>query len=443
MTRLLATVMLFTWAAPGLAGAAFPDFGYTPPADWSGPVFQLSQDYPTTLPAAETVPWKTIDFKTDPQGYLQAVIDYCLEGNEAVDFVVQDNAVRTWYHAPWLHWGGNGREFVRGLTRERSSRPFELAATQTTTLRNVAVGFYNARGAFTIGQVWADPDAPAVDHVEFPEDTVTFKLLFTAGTAAVVPFLTGAPEWFADINRSPDSATIQNTKVRLLQVDIAIRDNRSSCAGWVFGTFQYDSAVAAASPWRQLRPLTLMWGNDPGLTPAAHAGGQEPVESWVNPAAPVVQYRRSPPAGVTPPRVMGWAGRGNGPVDNPVSSCLSCHSTAQIPASSGMIPAGTLTDMQKLRWFRNLAVGESFDTTSKTLDFSLQLGVGIQNHREFLETVENLGGITAASLRAPKPFLLPTEVPSADWKGKRSQEYRFSRDPDDPMLSQPQVLERR
>lgn len=31
-------------------------------------------------------------------------------------------------------------------------------------------------------------------------------------------------------------------------------------------------------------------------------------------------------------------------------------------------------------WFRNLRVGEAFTSGSQSLDFSLQLGVGIQNH---------------------------------------------------------------
>lgn len=429
-TAILLLGMAFFFPLAGRAGS-FPDFGYEPPAGWTGPRFELSQDYPALPPPPEAVPWKAIDFTTDPEGYLNAVRAYCLEGNLAVDFVVQNNAIRKWYHAPWLHWGNNGREFVHGLTRERTSRRFELAATQDRTFRNYAIGFYNARGAFTIGQVWADPAMPKTDEVAFLEDTVSFKLLFTTATAAKVPYLEGAPEWAADLNRSPDPDAIAQTKVRLLQVDIAVRDERSTEAGWVFGTFQYDAAQPGATPWERLRPVALMWGNDPALKESDFLAGARPAQSWINPAAPIVMYRSNPPMGLDPPRVLGWAGRANGPVDNPVSSCLSCHSTAQLPASSPMVPNAALTEPQKLRWFRNLAVGEAFDAGAKTLDFSLQLGVGIQNHQEFLEFVRNQGGVMASRSRLPGRYAAPSKAPPAPAPDAPARaEYRFTRDPE-------------
>jgi hypothetical protein len=415
----------------------FPDFAYSPPSGWTGNVFQLSQNYPTALPAAESVPWKSIDFKTRPQAYLEAVIGYCFEGNIPVEFVGQNNSTRNWYHAPWLHYGNNGREFVRGLTRERTSRRFELAATQDMQFANFAVGFYNPRGAFTIGQVWQNPAAPDPSLAQFPEDTVSFKLLFTTATDAKVPYLAGSPEWAADIHREPDPAVILQTKVRLLQIDIAVKDSRSLCGGWVFGTFHYDSAVAGATPWEKLRPLSLMWGNDPSLTPSDFSAGQKPAESWVNPASPIVVYRSNPPTGVNPPRVMGWAGRANGPVDNPVSSCLSCHATGQIPAASGMIPPDSLSEAQKLRWFRNLGAGEPFDAGSQSLDFSLQLGVGIQNLQEFSQFVASNGGAFATAAAAPKPFLESKSNRAANLRTHASQQFRFARDPDEQEARQP------
>ena len=54
---------------------------------------------------------------------LTRVLAYCLEGNTGIDFKVQNNTVRHWYHAPWLHYGANGREWHHGLTGERQSRP--------------------------------------------------------------------------------------------------------------------------------------------------------------------------------------------------------------------------------------------------------------------------------------------------------------------------------
>ena len=429
MKRSWAWALILGVATPVAEAGTFPDVGYPTPAGWTGPRFELSQEYPATQPAAENLPWEAIDFTTDPVGYMTSVIEYCYEGNLEVEFVVQDNAVRKWYHAPWLHWGPNGREFVHGLTRERSSRPFELAATQSRQYRNFAVGFYNPAGGFTVGQVWQDPDAPDSSAVRFPEGTVSFKLLFTTAPDTSVPFLSGAPEWVADIDRSSAPEAIENTKVRLLQVDIAVRDDRAPSAGWVFGTFHYDTEIMADCPWKKLRPLALIWGNDPTLTPSAFDGGERPMESWINVDSPIVAYRSNPPAGINAPRTLGWAGRGNGPVDNPVSSCLSCHSTAQLPARSPLIPRSNLTETEKLRWFRNLAANESFDPGSATLDFSLQLGVGIQNFQEFRRLVENRGGFTANASRME--LFLQNEA-RLDREGQPSspRQYRMTRDPD-------------
>jgi hypothetical protein len=155
--------------------------------------------------------------------------------------------------------------------------------------------------------------------------------------------------------------------------------------------------------------------------------GQGPAESWVNASSPIVQYRRNPPAGTTPPNVLGWAGRGNGPVDNPISSCLSCHSTAQTPASSNMIPPGNSGEAARLRWFRNLAPEESFDAGTRSLDFSLQLSVGIQNLREFQDFVANRGGVMAGA--APRYFN-PRLAPAEQAVAPKKREYRVSRDPD-------------
>ncbi|MEP6809096.1 MAG: hypothetical protein ABI992_02555 [Chthoniobacterales bacterium] len=377
---------LFPFIFSSAVAASFPDCSYSPPPNWNpsagDPVFVLSQDYPATAPSSTLVqPWKAIDFHLHPAEYMQAVIDYCYEGNLAVQFRGQANNTRKWYHAPWLHPGPNGREFTHGLTGERVSRARELAATQTSSFHNFAVGLYNAPGGFAIGRVWADPRHPDASKAVFPEGTVTFKLLFTTATKDQVPYLDGSPEWIADTTRSNDANQIRNSKVRLLQIDIAVKDNRSSEGGWIFGTFQFDQGATAQDPWRRLTPVTLMWGNDPTFTPANYdpTQGHVPQQSWINPNAPVVAYRSGLAASSSAPHVLGWAGRGNGPVDNSVSSCLSCHSVAEQPKAKNMLPSGT--DQQKLHWFRNLAALEPFDNDGnhKSLDFSLQLALGLDN----------------------------------------------------------------
>src|SRR6187200_2807572 len=119
-----------------LSHAAFPDARNPPPAGWQGPVFKLSQSYPRTLPSISNPPWLHFDF-TDPNQapqYMGAVVNYCMQGNTASGFAdVSRNTVRKWYHAPWLHDGPAGREFIHGMTRERPSRAGELGPLQTST----------------------------------------------------------------------------------------------------------------------------------------------------------------------------------------------------------------------------------------------------------------------------------------------------------------------
>src|SRR5438067_2003952 len=124
---LLAAIVL----APMAFAANFPNAHEPPPSGWTGPVFKLSQNYPTSAPAPETYPWKSIDYATQPEAYIRAVYQYALEGHTTTDWHGYDNAVRKWYHAPWMRYGPSGREFIRGMTRERNSRPGELAPTQT------------------------------------------------------------------------------------------------------------------------------------------------------------------------------------------------------------------------------------------------------------------------------------------------------------------------
>lgn len=345
----------------------FPDAHESPPSGWAGPVFRLSQNYPAAQPAAGNFPWKQFDFRNPAQAsqYLQAILDYAMDGNTAVDWQGQDNTVRKWYHTPWLHSGANGREFVHGLTRERSSRPRELHPNQTSTFTNYAVGLYDALGGWTIGQVWKDHENPDASAAIFAEGTVAVKLLFTTATVAQVPYLANAFEWDGNVVLSGQS-TRSVQKVRLLQIDIAVRDSRANLTtGWVFGTFSYDSTASGNTPWARMRPVGLMWGNDPTLTPAQFQQGVRPTES-------IILNRTN--------QHLGWLERLNGPVDNPRSACLSCHGTAEIPGPpGGSVPGASLPDSEKLRWFRNIKAGQPFDTGHQSLDYSLQLYVGITN----------------------------------------------------------------
>jgi hypothetical protein len=179
-------------------------------------------------------------------------------------------------------------------------------------------------------------------------------------------------------------------------MDIAVKDPRSTTTGWVFATYDYDSTLTSSEPnaWKRLTPVGMMWGDDPTV----NANGQPLTETWINPALP---------AALSHP---GLNGRLIGPVDNAKSSCISCHSTAQIdrgvvvssgaPASAftgaaTIIPAACTT-AQRANWLRDLASGSAFGvtdangtgcnivatptgTTLYSLDNSLQLEVGLES----------------------------------------------------------------
>ena len=346
------------------------------PASWSGKRFALSKAYPSTV-KNEDQPWKKFDFKTQSLEYINAVKQYVLEGNLECDWVFKNNKVRKWYHAPGMVWGQNGREFINGMTRERSSRPGELHPKQVNSCQNWAVGFYNPKGGQTLGKVFKDANAPNTSAAIFPEGTVTAKLLFTNVSDKEVPYIKNSFEWQANIHTAQRGVNDRApASMRLLQVDIAVKDNRATNTDWVMMTFAYHSDAPGASPWDRLVPVGIQWGNDP----AALRPGQAITESWINP-----QFKKLFTVG-TWTMHTGLNGRLNGPVDNPKSSCLSCHGTAQDPSvSTGMIPSDDPTSLA--RYFRNInppAVFEDKPNVKEfSLDYSLQLEVGIplaRNH---------------------------------------------------------------
>jgi hypothetical protein len=363
---------LFCTVGVNVASAQFSDAHNLPPTGWTGPVFRLKQDYPATRPPAGNQPWKQFSFKTQQNEYLRAVLGYALEGNREVDFDVNKNTTRGWYHAPWMHAGDAGREFIHGLTRERPSRPQELHPNQNGQWQNWAVSVYNPRGGHTIGRVWRNPNSPDPNVAKFATGAVSVKLIFTEAPVSEVPYLAGSIEWQADINRA-NNANPRPT-LRLLQMDVAVRDSRAtSTTGWVFGTFVFDGNAPGATPWDKLVPVGVMWGNDPTLIGTATLLR----ETKLNTELQIPQH-------------LGFEKRLNGPIDNPRSSCTSCHSTAQIQpdlsrTARAAIPTANAT-LQTLRlYFRNIKSGQPFDAGAGgaggaiSLDYSLQLQNGIAN----------------------------------------------------------------
>ena len=165
--------------------------------------------------------------------------------------------------------------------------------------------------------------------------------------------------------------------MRLIQVDLAVRESRASYkTGWVYGSFRYDGTMPGNDPWTKLKPLGLMWGNDPHLSDADVATGAAPRQSVVFAAG----------------KGFGRGGRMNGIADERASACSSCHMAAQWPTVAPMIAPANWADAKC--WFRNLDARYTFgfppgiergcaDPSAlerlKSLDFSLQLTIALRN----------------------------------------------------------------
>lgn len=386
----------------------FPSYNvnYTPPSGMK--TFELSQDYPKTW-VVENYPWQSIDFKKEPELYMRTVLNYCLEGNLEVDFKGQENKIRKWYHAPWLHddekylnkeYIGNGREYIHGLTREFATPKYKIHDQQNVELENWAVGMYNAPGGYTLGQVWPDPrQGPDPGKSNFPEGTVSFKLLFTDADTRKIPFLKNTFEWKANIyscNPNTNCADKKRTDrtVRLLQIDIAIKDERALKTGWVYGTFMYDGSSKGKTIWERMVPVGLSWGNDSNIKKDLNRDGafinEELKESFINAS---LIHSKGKGDDVAYLRYHGLGGRLNGPIDNLVSSCISCHGNAAVNNKGVTLPLGdfkvsTTRLNYSLESFKQFFMdmpsgahvikwnGEDYITT----DYSLQISTGIRNY---------------------------------------------------------------
>lgn len=403
----------------------FPSYcdSFPVPEGFEDKTFALSQDYPQSFDEANfEQPWKAVDFTKDYKAYMAAILDYSMEGNLEVDFKGQDNAVRKWYNAPWLHDDGHtiggkspnsGRECLHGLTREITIKPYTLSPNQEKTYQTWAIAYYNEPGGHTMGQVWKDAQNPDLSKADFPEGTVCFKLLLTEADLDEAPYLEGSLEWTANIftydntvkKYPPLSAERTNQTVRLVQLDISVKDERAP-TGWVYGTFTHDASKGGDNWVNRLVPVGLMWGDDSDNTSMLN------VVDEYNPSLKqsVINQELLSPDGKEGNQAfvmhLGMGGRMNGPVDNPISSCMSCHGRAATTpdghlANIANFGHGVDTKTGKARYtaedfeeyFSEVKCGihtisqpngkDGAMVDYQTLDFSFQLANGYNHFRHF------------------------------------------------------------
>ena len=371
----------------GIAFAApdcvIPDYNQqysVPPENAGDPKFKLSLAFPTQLPAGPP-PWGTHNFENDWQAYLSSVLDQALSELDENLLPKDINGTPRWFHVPWMDGDTHGREFLHGLTKERGPAPQDISEISLPGKQGWAVGVYNSVAGYTLGKVFGTPCNPDLTKALFDPGSASVKFLFTDATPTEIPWLAGTLHWRAHINPPGGNDAREVRDVYLIQVDVAARDVRASDTGWVFGTFVFDSGIQSAPPinWRAgLVPLSIQWGNDPN----ANAG--DPInQSRIN---TTMQGRHF---GWNARPTLGWHGRANGPIDNIVSSCLSCHGSAQYPRSAKYgnfwnprTPSHKVMtdDQRRLIWFRNIRPGQLFDDTqaSTPLDYSLQIQTALE-----------------------------------------------------------------
>ena len=333
--------------------------GQTPP-NYSHPLFALSHDYPSTLaPPPPEAPWRhaigdgqiTVE---NAGAYVAAVKEYVSQDMRLLlnDSPKWDPAALGWYNEPWT---GYLREATHGMYVGSSPFAPELfnGSGLTKPFTTYVLTFYDKRAANALYNVWgATATTPKIEAgaPQFTEDSVVVKAAFSTANADVWPVMQGARQWTPYIstnatkNRGPN-APPELDPTSFFQFDIIVKDTKSAPkTGWVFSTLVYDKDAPGTDFWDKMVPLGAMWGNDPEAT----SPNPKLMENWINPNAPA--YAKM---------TLGWQGRLSGPndgalndavVDGPVptvspglpsSSCMSCHSVAEWPMKSFLLPTSS------------------------------------------------------------------------------------------------------
>ena len=393
--------------------------GKLPPADYTGPLFKLSYNYPSGLPAPH-MPWRTaigngpITAASAP-AYTQALKDAIARDMATLlaDYEDWNAAKRGWYNDPWL---GAQREPVHGMLVgiEKVDNTLFPKSGLSKPFTTYVLTYYNRTAAQTLGRIWGrNPNAPVLDGgaTQYAEGSITVKLAFTTADPATWPAMEGALSW--PMMMTANATTGHNDrpkldKAYLMQVDIVVKDTQSAPqTGWVFTTLVYDrdTRPGSAGVWDQMVALGAQWGNDPQANSAFNPGTTL-QETWVNPNAPLYATE-----------TLGWGGRLSGPNDHALndisvageggrvltrnaanSSCLSCHGAAQWNAAnpkqgmaSFMMPLATPGEgaganagapymnspapgsVEWLRWFQNRPGDVPMDSGSIPGDYDLAL----------------------------------------------------------------------
>lgn len=436
--------------AGSAADLAFRNSVDTPPPGSTGN-FKLSVNYPKEAGECPECAWLKLDVDFTPEfpakpnpnawtegkwaEYIDLILKYVKQDQDPnladnVGWKTEVGGKTRWFNVPWMAYDPTvGREYRHGTTNERTAHLQDLVGpdgkeipddevsiggahffpNMTADCKKLypngfetwSVGYYNPQGGYALGKSIPKDGVPRTGKfmgsdmpagLPFPDGTAVMKVLTTTAPVDCVPFLKNSPVW--TVNRhvlDPVSKEymcerkVQET--RIVQIDVAVVDRRSP-TGWVYGTYAYNGDKEGATFWDRLVPLGVQWGADPWTFPAVPKGDSQPLQQSVaNPNMGMYQH-------------MGCEGRLAGPVDNPQSSCMSCHGSAyaakdgaqsvmgtNVPPSFGFSGLCTAYSLDNAGYFQNQPAPQSFGggkyPAAMSLDTSLQMEVAYQSYGQF------------------------------------------------------------
>jgi len=352
----------------------FPEAG-----DYDGKFNLSNLDYPTDLPLTD-FPFGGLSSQPLDQDnaaeYAAMVKDYVAEDMRVLVEEPEswDAHEREWFNMVWRGQGDSsnpmsGREAIMNTNTGQivpSDTWSEGRRPTTDWMQNFGVIYYNPIAAYTIGQVFEDLYRPVPSRMRFEPGSIAVKIEAVTvqphqwpwdEPGIDVPYvLTGAAEWKAFrpniANQQAGLTDLEHHEVQTVypfQLAIKVKDPIAAPeTGWVFLGFVYDARLEGDSAWDKFVPAGIMWGNDPkhARTPDGRpADGSELEETWFNPDAP--SFVKD---------TIGWGKRLAAPMDVAVrhniivpsgkryaelsvSSCHSCHGTAQFPMASNLFPS--------------------------------------------------------------------------------------------------------
>ena len=332
------------------------------PPNYKGPLFTLSHNYPATVaPPPAQWPWREAIGNgqitvANAGAYVEALKKYIATDMQLMltDSPQWNAATLGWYSEPWT---GYLREATHGMYVGSTPFPPDLfkGSGLTKPFTTYVLTFYDKRAANALYNVWgvtATNPAIKAGTPQFADGGIVVKAAFSTANADVWPVMAGAQQWnlYISTNATKDHSPSQPPEfdeTSFFQFDIIVKDAQSAPqTGWVFSTLVYDKD-APGDFWDKMVPLGAMWGNDP----QADSSKSPPpalTQNWINPKAPA--YAKM---------TLGWGGRLSGPndgavndavVDGPIplvspnlpsSSCMSCHSVAEWPLQSFLLPTAT------------------------------------------------------------------------------------------------------